>query len=159
MNLPPSLQTVFDRLTVTRDFVLPGGLIYSPNLLQAIIMIFLVFLLVVLFASFRRHYMHWSIKGILPGVTFGFALALIIEGFLLIGGRTVLTETLGWKSAPKPLSNALSAGRSKLITVLGVTDEIPTSNAASGTSLRSVMSNIDDLTPEEQDELYSRVCK
>jgi len=42
---------------------------------------------------------------------FGFLLALILEGFLLIGGKTILTSVLGLENPPAPISIALDAGK------------------------------------------------
>jgi len=39
---------------------------------------------------------------------------LILEGFLLVGGKTVLLDLLGWKNAPKPISIILDSGRNNL---------------------------------------------
>lgn len=65
-------------------------------------------------AQFRRHLVERSFKGGIFGLFLGFFLALVLEGFLLVGGKTVLTETLGWKNAPKPISIVLDTGRNKL---------------------------------------------
>jgi len=44
----------------------------------------------------------------------------------VIGGRTALTESLGWKNAPKPIQIALDSGKEKLTEVLGEsTEEVP----------------------------------
>lgn len=82
--------------------------------LQVGAIIVLLFLLILTLASVRKHFVRWSFKGGLMGLFFGFLLALIFEGFLLIGGRTAVTEILGWKNAPKPLVNVLDAGRAKI---------------------------------------------
>ena len=42
---------------------------------QAALVIFLIFLLVLVMAQFRRHFVDWSIKGALFGIFFGFLLA------------------------------------------------------------------------------------
>lgn len=42
-------------------------------------------------------------------------LPLIWEGFLLIGGKLAITEVVGWKNPPKPISIVLDNGRAKLI--------------------------------------------
>src|SRR3989344_3611937 len=97
-----------------------GGISFSPSLLQAGAIVALVFLLLLSVAQLRRHFIDWSVKGALFGIFIGFFLALILEGFLIIGGRTALTELLGWKSPPKPIANVLDAGRAKLVDVLGI---------------------------------------
>ncbi len=158
--LPPQVQDVGDKLLHPyADIPLPGGLYFSPNLLQAILVVFLIFLLIMTFASLRHRYLGWHIKGILPGLSFGFALALILEGFLLIGGKTVLTEVLGWKNAPKPISTALDTGRSKLVDVLGVTAPIPESNACTLASASSLTQAYSQLTKKEQDQAKASICK
>lgn len=129
MTIPPAVTQAGQNIAKSIHFTLPGGQIISPSYLQVGIIIFLLFLLVLMMGQLRHRMVHWEMKGILPGVAFGFALALIFEGFALIGGRTLLTETLGWKTAPKPIANVLDAGRNQFIKVLGITEEIPTSMA------------------------------
>src|SRR3972149_1500560 len=102
-----------------------GNLSFSPTYVSAIAIIFLLFLLVLTLAQVRRHFLNWSVKGGIFGIALGFLLALIFEGFFLIGGKTVVTEVLGWKNAPKPIVNVLDAGRAKLVKVLGVSKEAP----------------------------------
>src|SRR3990170_441590 len=94
-----------------------GSFSLPVSYFQAAAVIFLLFLLVLMLAQVRRHYVNWSLKGAVFGVFFGFLLALILEGFLIIGGRTAVTEVLGWKNAPKPITHALDAGRAKLVKV------------------------------------------
>lgn len=158
MNLPAALQPTFDTLMARRDYVLPGGLLFSPNLLMAILTVFLIFLLIMTFASLRHRYLGWHIKGILPGLSFGFILALILEGFLILGGRTVLTELIGWENAPKPVAVALDAGRNQLVKVLGeTTSEIPSSNAQTQSS-EDVYQAAQSLSRPEYQELKKLLC-
>ena len=81
----------------------------------------------------------------------GFLLALIVEGFLILSGRTLLTEVIGWKNAPKPVSTVLDIGRERLVTVLGVTEEIPNSAAYETTTYQSVIGDFESLTLEEKE--------
>ncbi|OGM74116.1 hypothetical protein A2191_02575 [Candidatus Woesebacteria bacterium RIFOXYA1_FULL_38_9] len=121
-----------DRLSQSAHvFPLPGGLVMDLSYLQAGAMIFLIFLLILTLGQFRRHVVDWQMGGIIPGIALGFALTVILEGTLLVSGRTLLTETLGWKNAPKPVSRVLDLGRDKLVEVLGVESEIPLSQAQS----------------------------
>lgn len=92
---------------------------------QAAAIVFLVFLLILTLAQVRRHFIDWSFKGAGFGIFFGFLLAIILEGFLLINGKTALIQFLGWKNAPKPVSVALEAGRTELLKVLGVSTCTP----------------------------------
>ena len=134
-----------------------GKLTFSPSIFQAGAIVFLLFLLVLTMAQFRRHLLGWSFKGGLFGLFFGFLFALILEGFLIIGGKTAFTEILGWENAPKPILAALEAGRSKLVGVLGVTDEIPTSNAQA-TPKEEVVSRFQSLPPDEAESVRRMIC-
>jgi len=89
----------------------------------------------------------------------GFLLALILEGFLILSGRTLFTEIVGWKNAPKPILNALDAGRNKLVDVLGVTDQIPTSTAREDPTLYDVISDFQSLSPDEAEKIRSMICQ
>src|SRR5438477_10823627 len=99
-----------------------GNINFTPQLWQAGIVLVLIFALILVTAQMRRHYFGWSMKGAWFGVVIGFALALILEGFLLVSGKTALTVLLGWKNAPEPIQNALDVGHTKLVDVLSATD-------------------------------------
>jgi hypothetical protein len=136
-----------------------GNLEISTSYVQAGLIVFLLFLLVLSLAQFRRHLLTWSIKGALFGVFFGFLLALIFEGFLVIGGKTAVTELIGWKSAPKPLLNVLEAGRTRLVKVLGVTDEIPASSAKEDPGVEDALKVFQSLDPQESQILKKSICE
>lgn len=121
--------------------------------------VFLLFLLVLSLAQFRRHYVGWGLKGAAFGVFFGFLLALTLEGFLIVGGKTVLTEFLGWKSAPKPLQMALDSGRKQLIQVLGIDTAIPISLANDSSSVQDVVGTLQSLNPAELKKIKIIICQ
>jgi hypothetical protein len=135
-----------------------GNTLFSPSYVQAIAIIFLLFLLVLATAQMRRHFIGWSAKGAIFGLFIGFVLALILEGFLIIGGRTAFTEILGWKNAPKPILTALEAGRAKLVTVLGVTDEIPSSSARGEADADGVVRLFQSLSVEDAADVRGMIC-
>ena len=144
---------------LTKSFDLNvGSLSLSPTYVTAGVIIFLLFLLILTLAQVRRHFLNWSIKGGIFGIVLGFLLAVIFEGFLLIGGRTVVTEVLGWKNAPKPIVNVLDSGRAKLVKVLGVTDEIPES-AAKNYSSEEVIDAFQSLPAKEATKVRGIVCE
>lgn len=130
----------------------------SASYFQAGIIVFLIFVLLLSFARLKRMQQNWSMKGATSMLFIGFILALILEGFLLLGGRTVLTELFGWKNAPKPISTALDEGRQRMIKVLGVTDEIPNSSAAEPLTADEVIYIIDALPQAEKDLLQDTMC-
>lgn len=134
------------------------GLLFEPNYLQAGLIVFLLFVLLMTLARLRRMYVNWSLKGAWAMIGLGFFLALILEGFLLIGGRTMFTELLGWKDAPKPISTALEVGRGKLVDVLGVTEQVPSSFADSGVSSEQVVQAFQSLPPNDADTVKTIIC-
>src|SRR3972149_8342000 len=136
-----------------------GNLEISTSYVQAGLIIFLLFLLVLSLAQFRRHLLTWSIKGALFGVFFGFLLALIFEGFLIIGGKTAITELVGWKNAPKPIANLLDSGRTKLVQGLGVTQEIPTSIAKENPTVEEAIGVFQSLDPQESVKARKMICE
>lgn len=136
-----------------------GKLSLSIPYIQAAAVVFLIFLLILVLAQFRRHFVDWSLKGAVFGIFFGFLLALILEGFLLVGGRTALTGVLGWKSAPAPISIALDAGRNKLIQVLGVKDSVPSSFAKENTTVSGVVSLLQSMNPTDIKKVKTIFCQ
>lgn len=136
-----------------------GGLTFAPQAWQVIAIVFLLFLLAITMASVRRHLLEWAVKGAGFGVVLGFILALIIEGFLILGGRTALTEILGWKNAPEPIQQALDQSRSKLVNVLGESTEVPKIEASEEkASVEGLLSTYRELTPDEANEFIDRIC-
>lgn len=148
-------QELVQKVKVPTFNVEVGNLLFSPNYVQVGAIIFLLFLLVLTLARLRRMYVDWSLKGAFTMVFLGFFLALVFEGFLIISGRTALTELLGWKNAPEPLGDALDAGRGQLVEVLGVTEEIPTTHAM---SVESVLDDLQRLPQEDIDKIKALMC-
>jgi len=136
-----------------------GKLSLSTSYIQAGAIVVLLFLLVLSMASFRRHLIGWSLRGALFGLFFGFLLALIFEGFLIIGGKTAITELVGWKNAPKPIANLLDSGRTKLVQVLGVTQEIPTLIAKENPTVEEAIGVFQSLDPQESAKVRKMICE
>lgn len=128
------------------------GLEVEPTYWQTGAVVILIFLLVFTLARVRYLYVHWSLgKSAMAMAFWGFLLAIIMEGLLILSGRTLFTEVLGWKGAPKPISTLLTISRNKLVDVLGVTEEIPT--------YQSVMGDYESLSPDEMEDVRSNICK
>jgi hypothetical protein len=118
------------------------------------------FLLVFTLARLRYLYVHWNLgKSSLSFLFYGFLLALILEGFLIISGKTFIIEALGWKNPPKPISTVLDISRQKLVDVLGVKDEIPMSQAAEKATSQSVVGDYVNLSIEDQQVVKSYICQ
>lgn len=145
--------------TLQKTFIFNLGKISLPvPYWQALAVVILLFVLILTFAQFRRHYIDWSLKGGIVGIFFGFLLALILEGFLLIGGKTALTEVLGWKNAPAPIQVALDSGRSKLIDVLGIQTQIPSSLAKEPVNVQGALETLQSLNPSDMTKVKSLIC-
>ena len=136
-----------------------GNINFSSSHIRAGAIIVLIFILVLSLAQLRRHFVNWSLKGVLFGLFFGFLLVLALEGFLIIGGKTALTSILGWKNAPQPLTAALNLGREKLIQVLGIKDEIPTSVAKTALTAKDVVNFFQSLNPAEVARVKKIICQ
>lgn len=154
-----SLYKIFGFINKGPTFNLKiGKTLLMPTYINAALIVLLLFLLFITLAQVRRHFMTWSFKGAAFGIFLGFLLALIIEGFLIIGGRTAFTEILGWKNPPKPVSVALDAGRGKLMKVLGTNTKVPLTEAKiSNTS--DVMNGFNSLSSDEQEKIKAELCR
>ena len=121
---------------------------------QAAALVVLIFLLILTMATYRKHYVNWSLKGGILGVFFGFFLAIILEGFFLIGGRTVLTGVLGWKNPPAFLAQTLDVGRSKLVQVLGTETQVSTTSA----TVQKAVNVVQSLNPSDLTKIKNIIC-
>lgn len=136
-----------------------GKIHISVPYIQAAAIVILIFVLILTLAQVRRHFFDWSAKGALFGIFFGFLLALILEGFLLVGGRTAITEILGWKNAPKPIANALDVGKAKLVDVLGMETQIPSTSAKTDITAKEVINIFQSLNPSEAQKAKKIICQ
>lgn len=149
---------IFKYLTQAFNVTL-GRFTFSVVFWQIAAIVFLLFLLILSLAQFRRHYVDWGLKGAVFGIFFGFLLALVLEGFLIVGGKTALTEFLGWKDAPVPLQTALDSGKKQLIQVLGVEAPVPSSLAKESLSVQDSLEVLQSLNPADLKKVKSLICQ
>ena len=136
------------------------GLYIEPTYWQAAAIVFLLFLLVLTLARLRHLYVHWALgKAYVSALFWGFLLAVILEGFLMLGGRTLFTEIIGWKAAPKPISTILEIGRAKLVDVLGAQDEISSSGKNEKPSYQQFVTSFEELDESDKVSVKSFICK
>ena len=138
------------------NYKITDNLYFSPGYFHAIAIVLLLFLLVLTFARLRRMYVHWSLKGSVGMITVGFVLALVLEGLLILSGKTILSGLFGWESAPKPISTVLDSGRQQLAKSIGEGEVLEASTAA--TSAESVVANYQSLSPQEQEKAAGLIC-
>lgn len=151
--MPSSLQFLFN------TFQLNVGKFSIPvPYWQAGGIVLLIFILIITMSTFRKHYVDWSLKGGIIGVFFGFLFCLILEGFLIIGGKTALTEVLGWKNPPAPVAQALDAGRGQLIKVLGIQTQIPVSYAKENITVQNALETVQSLAPSDIKTVKNILC-
>ncbi len=136
-----------------------GRVALEPTYWQAAAIVFLLFLLVLSFARLRHMYVGWSLKSFLPNLALGFALALIVEGFLIVSGRTLLTSLVGWENAPKPISVALDEGRSKLVESLGVNENSSVLSDRDELSVQTIINDIQSLNETDRKILLNVMCE
>lgn len=135
----------------------PRGLTFQPNYIQAIAIVALLFLLILMMGQFRKRLLDWHMNGFMPGIIVGVVVTLFLEGFLIIGGRTALTEVFGWENPPSFIAGALDGGKTKLAGTLGATDEVPESHAME-ISIDDALQNYNLLTPADASSFRSLVC-
>lgn len=135
------------------------GIEIVPTYWQAATIVLLIFLLIFTLARMRYLYVHWHLsKTSLAMMFWGFVLTLILEGFLWLSGRTVLTTVLGWKNPPKPVAATLETGRDHLREVLGETAEIDSAKAKSPPTYQSVVFDYKELSEEDRKTVQKFVC-
>ncbi len=136
------------------------GVEVYPTYWEAATIVLLIFLLIFTLARMRYLYVHWHLsKTSLAMMFWGFVLTVIIEGFLWLSGRTVLTTMLGWKNPPKPVAATLSTGREHLREVLGETAEIDSAKAKEPVTYQSVVFEYKELSDEDKETVQKFVCK
>lgn len=136
------------------------GVSVEPTYWMAGAIVILIFLLILTLARMRYLYIEWHFdRHNLSFLFYGFLLALILEGFLLISGRTFITEMLGWENAPKPIGTALDIGRDKLVQVLGEETKVPSSNAQTRPTVDQLMNYYGGLEKNDAEKVRSQICK
>lgn len=128
------------------------GFYITPTYWQAGAIVLLLFLLLFSLARLRYLYVHWHLDRTAYSMFFwGFVVALIVEGFLIVSGKTFLSAVLGWKNPPKPIARALDAGRARLIKVLGASED--------AMSTEKLISDFEKLGSEESEDVKEFICK
>jgi hypothetical protein len=153
------LQKIWLFLSKTIGVYNIWGLSIEPAYWQAIAILVLFFFLILTLARLRYLYIHWNLsKTSLSFLFYGFLLALFLEGFLIIGGRTLFTATLGWKNAPKPIGTLIDIGRTQVAKVLEEQGSVPESVAKVKLSEEDVIRSYFSLSGEDAKKVRQRIC-
>jgi hypothetical protein len=161
-NLPQSAQDASQQVVPAITSEVPinvANVSFSAQAWQVGAIVFLLFLLIITMASMRHHMLHWATKGAGFGIALGFVLALVLEGFLLLGGRTALTAVFAWKNAPEPVAQVLDSSRQKFMQVLGEQTQVPEINAAPPRStIDDALDSYRQLNPTQAQEFIEKIC-
>ncbi len=137
-----------------------GSFEISPSYTQAAIILVLVFLLLLSLARVRRMFIHWSLgRHSIAIFVWGFIVALIVEGFFILAGRTMFTEILGLKNVPKPISSFIELGRNRVYQVLGESVEVKESSAQEVGNAKSLIESFYLLDEIDKEEVKDQICK
>lgn len=145
------MENILAQATGVLDKTLPAG---WSNLALAFGGVF-VFLLLLGWA--RHHMLEWSIKGARFGVIFGILLTLIIEGFLLFGGRNLIVGAIQNEKTPEGVRVFLSQAFGEIAVALR--SDPKTLGASGKTSAVSVVGSFGELSESEQKRAQDSICK
>jgi len=136
------------------------GIYVEPTYWMAGVIILLAFLLIFTLARIRYLYVHWNLgKSAISMLFWGFFLAIIFEAILVLSGRTLFTEILGWQKAPKPISTLLEISRAKVAQVMGVSDVKQGSENLKPQTYQSVLEYYENLPSYEKEKLKTFICE
>lgn len=125
---------------------------------QAMLIIIGVFLFTLVLGLARHHMLVWSIKGAGFGIVMGAILMLILEGILLVGGKTAVGEIVKNNSTPDNVRVFLQKNMSELASQIGA--EPGTLGAASEKiDPEVVISEFKNLESLEQKAVQEAICK
>lgn len=144
-------------ITRFQDLLLQNNIHVTGNTVQATFIIIVVFLFALLLGVARHHMLAWSIKGAWFGIFFGILLTLLVEAFLLVGGRTALVETLNNEKIPKTVRNTIREGTREISNSLN--NEIPMLSAQDQQDpTKNVISLFSSLKREDQQTVERAIC-
>jgi len=120
------------------------------------LIIFLIFLLILTFASLRHRYSNWTMGGFTQGIVLGMLVTVIIGATLLVGGTHLFQELLRWKEAPVVVVTAMDTSRNTALKVLGAS--IEEKKVTTRATIGSIMEEYKRLTDDESESLRSLIC-
>lgn len=148
------IYSVFDSLL--KQFGLSTSLPRGSE--QAVVIIIGVFLITLVLGLARHHMLAWSIKGAGFGIVMGAVLMLVLEGILLVGGKTAVGEIVKNTSTPENVRVFLQKNMSELASQIGT--EPGTLGAASEqTGPEVIISEFKNLESLEREKVQEAICK
>lgn len=135
-----------------------AGYTIKPEYWHAGVIVLLVFMILLAFARYRHQKVKWGLQGFIPTVLLGFVLAIFLEIGLLLSGKTLMTEVLGWENAPKPISAIIDTGRTRMVQVLGETD-MSVLNGDANSVGDEIILLYTSLEQDEADKVKDIICR
>ena len=133
------------------------GAYVSPGAQKAFFIGLGIFLFLLLFAFTRHHMLSWSIRGAWFGIVLGIVVALAVEAFLLVGGRTLVVEAIKNERTPKSVRVFLQENLTELAQSLA--GEPKTLSAAEeATGAADVVLEFQRLPPLERQKARQLIC-
>lgn len=135
------------------------GVSIPPGILQVALIGTGVFLFTLLLGLARHHMLAWSIKGAWFGFLLGMVLLLILEGFLLVGGKTAISELVKNKRTPENVRVFLEKNMTELAQSLSNNPKALGASTKSGNPSASFVSQFENLPRGEQDAVKEEICQ
>ncbi len=136
-----------------------AGYSIKPEYWHAGVILFLVFSILLTLARYRQLKIKWNLSSFIPTLILGFSLAIILETALILNGKTLMTEILGWENAPKPISTIINTGRSRMAHVLGETHEVSASSNDEGTITEEMLLLYTSMNQNEAEKVKQIICQ
>lgn len=139
------------------EFLVNFGSFVSPQYQQALIIGIGVFLIILLLGVTRRHMLNWSIKGAWFGVVFGIVVTLLVQGLLLVGGKTAVVEVVRNEKTPKNVRVFLQENITELAQSLA--SEPKTLGAQEELNFQDFIDGFSTLPKKDQQKVKNLICE
>ncbi len=125
---------------------------------QLALIALLIFLLFLSLARVRHLFLHWSFgKNSLSFFFWGFLAALILEGILVLVGRTAFTESVG-KNLPKPVAGLVETAGEQLTKVLGEKTQVEMTKANGVENAENFIKAFLVLPSDQKKQVKEKIC-
>lgn len=152
-NILPQVSFVTSNLLTNFDSFL------APSVKQIGIIALGIFFFLLLFGLARHHMLEWSLKGAYFGIFLGIILTLVIEAFLLVGGRTLIVAAVKNEKTPQVVRIFLQKNMMELAESLaGEPKTLGAAGEQKTLSPNEVVNNFSLLSPNDQSRVQQRIC-
>lgn len=145
---------IIDKLLIQLGIATSG---VPSGVQQGILIIIGIFFFTLLLGATRHHMLHWSLKGAGFGLVLGIIVTLVLEGVLLVGGKTAIAQAIKNNNTPPDVRIFLQKNLSELAQLI---ESSPTTLGASSDGALSgqIAEAYKDLNSKEQKQVRDAVC-